>query len=63
MRNGISIQINLIAFADNKVTASYGSATAKKHADTTWTQEQIDDGDGYQMALIQIQLLVEGLKT
>ena len=33
------------AFADNKVTASYGSATAKKHADTTWTQQQIDDGD------------------
>ena len=31
-------------FADNKVTASYGSATAKKHADTTWTQQQIDDG-------------------
>jgi len=32
------------AFADNKVTASYGSATAKAHADTTWTQQQIDDG-------------------
>ena len=33
------------AFADNKVTASYGSATARKHADTTWTQEQIDDDE------------------
>ena len=33
------------AFADNKVTASYGSATAKKHADTKWTQQQIDDGE------------------
>ena len=32
------------AFADNKVTATYGTATAKKHADTTWTQQQIDDG-------------------
>ena len=32
------------AFADNKVTASYGTATAKAHADTTWTQQQIDDG-------------------
>ena len=32
------------AFADNKVTATYGTATAKAHADTTWTQEQIDDG-------------------
>ena len=32
------------AFANNKVTATYGTATAKAHADTTWTQEQIDDG-------------------
>ena len=32
------------AFADNKVTATYGTATAKAHADTTWTQQQIDDG-------------------
>jgi len=31
------------AFADGVVTASYGSATAKAHADTTWTQEDIDD--------------------
>ena len=30
------------AFADGVVTASYGSATAKAHADTTWTQEEID---------------------
>ena len=27
------------------VTATYGTATAKAHADTTWTQKQIDDGD------------------
>jgi len=27
------------------VTASYGSATAKAHADTTWSQDEIDDGD------------------
>ena len=32
------------AFADGVVTASYGTATAKAHADTTWSQEQIDDG-------------------
>ena len=32
------------AFGSGKVTATYGTATAKKHADTTWTQEQIDDG-------------------
>jgi len=27
------------------VTATYGDATAKPHADTNWTQAQIDDGD------------------
>ena len=32
------------AFANDKVTGSYGSATAKAHADTTWTQEDSDDG-------------------
>ena len=37
--NGISIQNQSYAFADNKVTASYGSATAKAHADTNWTQQ------------------------
>ena len=50
------------AFADNKVTASYGTATAKKHADTTWTQQQIDDGmapDGADTDTVA----VEGLKT
>ena len=26
------------------VTAAYGDATAKAHADTNWTQAQIDDG-------------------
>ena len=33
------------AFAGGKITASYGSATAKAHADTTWTQQDSDDGD------------------
>ena len=33
------------AFADGKITASYGTATAKAHADTTWTQQDSDDGD------------------
>jgi hypothetical protein len=32
------------AFAGGKVTASYGSATAKAHADTLWTQKDSDDG-------------------
>ena len=27
------------------VTAAYGDATAIAHADTTWTQDEIDDGD------------------
>ena len=33
------------AFADDTVTASYGTATPKAHADTTWTQEDLDDLD------------------
>ena len=33
------------AFADGVVTASYGSATAKAHADTLWTQADSDNGD------------------
>jgi hypothetical protein len=32
------------AFGSGKVTASYGSATAKAHADTTWTQADSDNG-------------------
>ena len=27
------------------VTAAYGTATAKAHADTTWSQQDSDDGD------------------
>ena len=32
-------------FSGGKVKATYGTATAKKIADTTWTQTEIDDGD------------------
>ena len=32
-------------FDGNEVTASYGTATAKAHADTTWSQQDSDDGD------------------
>ena len=46
------------AFAGNKVTASYGSATAKKHADTLYTQEDEDNGLG-----TKDDVKVEGLKT
>ena len=31
------------AFADNKVTATYGTATAKSHADTLWIAEDEDN--------------------
>jgi hypothetical protein len=33
------------AFADGVVTASYGTATAKAHADTTWSQDDLDNLD------------------
>jgi hypothetical protein len=33
------------AFADGTVTASYGTATPKAHADTTWSQDDEDDGN------------------
>jgi hypothetical protein len=32
------------AFADGTVTASYGTATPKAHADTTWSQDDEDAG-------------------
>jgi len=50
------------AFADGKITASYGSATAKKHADTKWTQKEIDDGDAPDGADTNT-VAYEGLKT
>ena len=34
------------AFADDVVTASYGTATAKAHADTLWTAQDETDGKG-----------------
>ena len=54
------------AFGSGKVTGSYGTATAKAHADTTWTQAQIDDAslvgpapDGADTNTVRL----EGLKT
>ena len=54
------------AFGSGKVTGSYGTATAKAHADTLWTQEQIDDPslvgqapDGADTNTVRM----EGLKT
>ena len=46
------------AFADGVVTASYGSATAKAHADTLFTADDEDNGLG-----TEGEVRVEGLKT
>ena len=50
------------AFADDTVTASYGTATAKAHADTTWSQDDEDDGDLPSDKSVG-DVKVEGLKT
>ena len=50
------------AFAGGKVTASYGSATAKAHADTLWTQQDSDDGDLPSNKSVG-DVKTEGLKT
>ena len=44
------------------VTATYGDATAKAHADTKWTQKQIDDGEAPAGADTDT-VADEGLKT
>jgi len=50
------------AFADNTVTASYGTATPKAYADTTWSQQDSDDGDLPNDKSVG-DVKVEGLKT
>ena len=50
------------AFADGTVTASYGTATAKAHADTTWSQDDEDAGDLPDDKSVG-DVKVEGLKT
>ena len=50
------------AFADETVTASYGTATPKAHADTLWTQQDSDDGDLPDDKEVG-DVKVEGLKT
>ena len=44
------------------VTATYGSSTAKAHADTLWTQQDSDDGDLPDDKSVG-DVKVEGLKT
>ena len=50
------------AFGSGKVTGSYGTATAKAHADTKWTQSEIDAGKAPSGADTNT-VKVEGLKT
>ena len=50
------------AFASDTVTASYGTATPKAHADTLWTQQDSDDGDLPDDKEVG-DVKVEGLKT
>jgi hypothetical protein len=50
------------AFSGGKVTGSYGDATAKEHADTKWTQSEIDGGEAPEGADTNT-VKVEGLKT
>ena len=49
-------------FANNTVTRSWGTATAKAHADTLWTQEDSDNGDLPSDKDVG-DVKVEGLKT
>ena len=50
------------AFADGVVTASYGTAFPKAHADSLWTQADLDAGDLPDDKLVG-DVKVEGLKT
>ena len=50
------------AFASDTVTASYGTATAKAHADTTWSQDDEDAGDLPDDKSVG-DIKTEGLKT
>ena len=50
------------AFAGGKITACYGSATAKKHADTLWTSQDKTDGEIPEGKDVG-DVAAEGLKT
>ena len=50
------------SFDGSKVTGSYGDATARAHADTKWTQSEIDAGEAPEGADTNT-VKVEGLKT
>ena len=50
------------SFDGSKVTGSYGDATAREHADTKWTQSEIDAGEAPEGADTNT-VKKEGLKT
>ena len=50
------------SFAEDQVTRSWGTATAKAHADSLWTQADSDDGDLPDDKEVG-DVKVEGLKT
>ena len=50
------------SFDGSKAKGSYGDATARAHADTKWTQKEIDDGDAPDGADTNT-VKEEGLKT
>ena len=50
------------SFDGSKVTGSYGDATARAHADTKWTQSEIDAGEAPEGADTNT-VKFEGLKT
>ena len=50
------------SFDGSKAKGVYGDATARAHADTKWTQKEIDDGDAPDGADTDT-VAVEGLKT
>jgi hypothetical protein len=50
------------AFADNQVTRSWGTATPKAHADSLWTQDEIQMMEIYQMYKEVGDVKTRGLK-
>jgi hypothetical protein len=62
MKRGISILTSHMHLVSGKVTGTYGTATARKIADTLWTSQDKTDGlirDGEDVG----DVATEGLKT
>ena len=61
-RPKVGSAIGVFSCCDGTVTASYGTATPKAHADTTWSQDDEDNGDLPSDKSVG-DVKVEGLKT